>query len=83
MSYWKNLVGTERVRIIHGKRAIRVRAIEVILNSSFKITQNGLLVRRTKRHKLHQKEVPGDGFNHTHTQPTLNTSCSDDKYKYV
>ena len=32
MSYWKNFVGTEkRVRIIHGKRAIRVRAIEVIL----------------------------------------------------
>ena len=32
MSYWKNFVGTEkRVRIIHGKRAIRVRAIEVTL----------------------------------------------------
>ena len=32
LSYWKNFVGTEkRVRIIHGKRAIRVRAIEVIL----------------------------------------------------
>ena len=31
LSYWKNFVGTEkRVRIIHGKRAIRVRAIEVI-----------------------------------------------------
>ena len=29
---WKDFVGTEkRVRIIHGKRAIRVRAIEVIL----------------------------------------------------
>ena len=32
LSYWKNFAGTEkRVRIIHGKRAIRVRAIEVIL----------------------------------------------------
>ena len=32
LSYWKNFVGTEkRVRIIHGKRVIRVRAIEVIL----------------------------------------------------
>ena len=32
LSYWKNFVGTEkRVRIIHGKRAIRVRAIEVIM----------------------------------------------------
>ena len=32
MSYWKDFVGTEkRVRIIQGKRAIRVRAIEVIL----------------------------------------------------
>ena len=32
LSYWKNFVGTEkRVRIIHGKRAIRVRAIAVIL----------------------------------------------------
>ena len=32
LSYWKDFVGTEkRVRIIHGKRAIRVRAIEVIL----------------------------------------------------
>ena len=34
MSYWKNFVGTEkRVRIIQGtrKRAIRVRAIDVIL----------------------------------------------------
>ena len=32
LSYLKNFVGTEkRVRIIHGKRAIRVRAIEVIL----------------------------------------------------
>ena len=32
LSYWKNFVGTEkRVRIIQGKRAIRVRAIEVIL----------------------------------------------------
>ena len=32
LSYWKNFVGTEkRVRIIHGNRAIRVRAIEVIL----------------------------------------------------
>ena len=32
LSYCKNFVGTEkRVRIIHGKRAMRVRAIEVIL----------------------------------------------------
>ena len=32
LSYRKNFVGTEkRVRIIHGERAIRVRAIEVIL----------------------------------------------------
>ena len=32
LSYWKNFVGTEkRVRIIHGKRAICVRANEVIL----------------------------------------------------
>ena len=32
LSYWKNFVGTEkRVRIIHGKQAIRVPAIEVIL----------------------------------------------------
>ena len=32
LSYWKNFVGTEkRVRITHGKRVIRVRAIEVIL----------------------------------------------------
>ena len=32
LSYWKNFVGTEnRVWIIHGKQAIRVRAIEVIL----------------------------------------------------
>ena len=32
LSYWNNFVGTEkRVRFIHGKRAIRVRAIEVIL----------------------------------------------------
>ena len=30
LSYWKNFVGTQkRVRIIHGKRAICVRAIEV------------------------------------------------------
>ena len=35
MSYFKNFVGTEqKVRIIHGKRAIRVRAIEVILYAS-------------------------------------------------
>ena len=32
LSYWKNFVGTQkRVRINHGKRAIRVRAIEVRL----------------------------------------------------
>ena len=32
LNYWKNFVGTEkRVRIIHGKRAIHVRAIEAIL----------------------------------------------------
>ena len=32
MSYRENFVGTQkRVRIIHGKRAIRVRAIEVTL----------------------------------------------------
>ena len=32
LRYWKNFVGTEkRVQIIHGKQAIRVRAIEVIL----------------------------------------------------
>ena len=32
LSYLKNFVGTEkRVRIIHGKRATRVRPIEVIL----------------------------------------------------
>ena len=32
LSYWKNFVGTEkRVRIIHGKRAKRFRAIEVIM----------------------------------------------------
>ena len=32
LSYWKDFVGTEKsVRIIQGKRAIRVRAIEVIL----------------------------------------------------
>ena len=32
LSYWKNFVGTEkRVRIIQGVRAIRVRAIVVIL----------------------------------------------------
>ena len=32
LSYKKDFVGTEkRVRIIQGKRAIRVRAIEVIL----------------------------------------------------
>ena len=32
LQYWKNFVGTEkRVRIIQGKRAIRIRAIEVIL----------------------------------------------------
>ena len=32
LSYLKDFVGTEkRVGIIHGKRAIRVRAIEVIL----------------------------------------------------
>ena len=32
LSYLKDFVGTEkRVQIIHGKRAIRVRAIEVIL----------------------------------------------------
>ena len=32
LSYWKDFVGTEkRVRIIQGKRAIRVRTIEVIL----------------------------------------------------
>ena len=32
LSYWKDFLGTEkRVRIIQGKRAIRVRAIEVIL----------------------------------------------------
>ena len=42
LSYWKNFVGTEkRVRIIHGKRAIRVRAIEVILYKRMKI---GVLV---------------------------------------
>ena len=34
LSYWKNFEGTEkRVRIIHSKRAIRVRAIELILYS--------------------------------------------------
>ena len=33
LSYWKNFVGTEKkVRLIHSKRAIRVRAIEVILS---------------------------------------------------
>ena len=32
LSYWKDFIGTEKsVRIIQGKRAIRVRAIEVIL----------------------------------------------------
>ena len=32
LSYWKDFVRTEkRVRIIQGKRAIRVRAIEIIL----------------------------------------------------
>ena len=32
LSYSKNFVGTEkRVRIVHGERAIRVRAIEFIL----------------------------------------------------
>ena len=32
LNYWKNFVGTEkRVWIIHGKQAICVRAIEVIL----------------------------------------------------
>ena len=32
LSYWKDFVGTEkRVRIIYGKQAIWVRAIEVIL----------------------------------------------------
>ena len=32
MSFWKDFVGTEKtVRIIHGKWAIRFRAIEVIL----------------------------------------------------
>ena len=32
LSYWKDFVETEkRVRIIQGKRAFRVRAIEVIL----------------------------------------------------
>ena len=38
LSYWKNFVGTEkkRVRIIHCKQAIRVRAIEVILYFVFK-----------------------------------------------
>ena len=37
LSYWKDFVGTEkRDRIIHGKRAIRVRAIEVILYMSLK-----------------------------------------------
>ena len=34
LSYWKNFIGTEKcVRIIHGKRAIRVRDIEVILKT--------------------------------------------------
>ena len=31
LSYWKNIGTEKRVRIIHEKRAIRVRAIEVIL----------------------------------------------------
>ena len=32
LSYWKDFVGTEkRVRIIQGKRVIRVRAFEIIL----------------------------------------------------
>ena len=31
LSYWKNFVGTEKRVRIHGKRAIRIRAIEVIL----------------------------------------------------
>ena len=36
LSYWKNFVGTEkRVQIIHGKRAIRVRDIEVTLYKMF------------------------------------------------
>ena len=38
LSYWKSCVGTEKsVRIIHGKRAIRVRAIEVSKVSSFQL----------------------------------------------
>ena len=45
LSYWKDFVGTEkRVRIIHGKRAIRVRAIEVIL---YNIGMLSVLIRIT------------------------------------
>ena len=41
LSYWKNSVGTEkRVRIIHGKRAIRIRAIEVICRRKTKKKEN-------------------------------------------
>ena len=40
-SYRKNfLVTQKRVRIIHGKRAIRVRAIEVILYIAFSHNNN-------------------------------------------
>ena len=36
LRYWKDFVGTQKqVRIINGKRAIRVRAIEVILYVHF------------------------------------------------
>ena len=39
LSYLKDFVGTEkRVRIIHRKRAIRVRAIEVILYTVFTLS---------------------------------------------
>ena len=53
LSYWKNFVGTEkRVRIIHGKRAIRVRTIEVIL---YTVTRDNI-----QRNSKIQEELFGD-----------------------
>ena len=48
LSYRKNVVGTQkRVRISHGKRAIGVRAIEVLLYLQTKKSNFSLLIRTT------------------------------------
>ena len=53
LSYWKNFVGTEkRVRIITGKRAIRVRAIEVILYFLNQIWYQVMCIKNILEHDI-------------------------------